>query len=906
LAAGRFEGEVRSAAGVALADAEVRVEARQGGATRWTVTGRDGRFQFVALPAGRYDVTVELVGYRPVVHLDVRVGSGFSAGLMATLSPAVPPVTSVDTVPHRGDATALGQWLIDRGYADLEGERRLGNDIAAFSPMADANGVEGLPWRLAGMLVDGARAVSPASPAGTGGDAAGLALPVRALSSGSVGGLGYDVEVGGSGVGIVAGTRRGARVLGSSSLVEAGTATLGASYQVSGPLQGDTAQGLLGFDYQRSERDFWSDASTVDPRVNERVGAFGRIDWQGSERLAITARASGGRFTSQGYGEGAGTGSYYGSDYEAIAAQGSINVFARITQRISTEWRVAADVGRTENRAGVMPRGFDASDLSRYAAPLGTPQRELRATPRVTGMVHFEAGPHRIKAGVTASAARVESDYVRDSDGLYVFGSAPGATAPAAWRRVQAADEGAVLRLRESAFIVQDNWRVADGLDVTLGLRAESFSTPVERIEANAAWAAVSGLDNTDVTPRTSAVSPRIGFRWELGRDAAWLIEGGAGTFRDLPDVRDLAEALTLDRSADVRYGVGTLPTAAAPSLAQVPVIGQTLSMLGPDFGLTRTQRLSLGVTRRIGEWSASVNGVYRQTDGLSRRRDLNLSAFPAGYDQDGRLLYGTLTQVGAALVPQPQSNRRFPAFDAAYAIDGGGTSEFWGMTAGIERVRERGLSVVAFYTYSRTTDNLVATGASFLPIANGNEADGRSDLDVPHRALVAFEWRPSDAWSVGTVYRLRSGLPFTPGFRGGVDANGDGDWMNDVAFVDAALPGMADAIASNDCLRPGALATRNSCRGELVHGVDLRLSVRVARLRIGRVDLVVDAVDLLAPNAAPVDRALLLVDPAGSVTTNPVTGITTVPYIVNPDFGKPSTGRAPGVFWRMGLRVTP
>lgn len=909
LAVGRFEGQVHARDGRPLGDAEVRVVARAGGLTLWTLTTHDGRFRFDALPSGRYDVTVEELGFRPVVHLDVRVVAGAAVRLAATLSPATPPVSTVDTVRVRTAMSAPGQWLLDRGYADLPGTRRIGGDLAAFSVGADANGVEGLPWRMTSMLVDGARSSGAAAQAGSGADAAGLALPLRAVSSASVGGMGYDVELGGTGVGVRAATRPGGSGAGSVASAEGGSAALGGSFMLSGPIQGDTAQGLVGFDYQRNERDFWNEARNVDPRAEERASAFGRIDWRGSERLAIGLRASGGRFTSTGYGERTGLPSYYGSDYSGIAGQGSVNVLARLSSRVAAEWRFGMDVSRSEGSLGSRARGYETTDISRFGGPLGTPHRELRATPRLTALLHVDAGRHRLKMGVLASSQRAESEYVRDSDGQYVFGAAPGVVANAAWRGVQSADAGVVLRLRETAFLLQDQWQLSTGLELTLGLRMDSFGVPVSRIERNAEWLAQSGLDNSNVSPRTSAMSPRVGFRWELGENAAWVLEGGAGTFRDLPDVRDIAEAFTLDRAATVRYGVGTLPRDAIPSLSEAPVVGQTLTMLSPQFGGTRTERLSLGLSRALGSWKASISGVYRATDGLSRRRDLNLPAFAAGEDQDGRPLYGSLQQVGAAVVVTPQSNRRFSDFDAVNLLENGGRSEYWGLTVGVERVREVGLSLSAFYTHSQTTDNLPQLGRaqSSFPdgLAGRDWADGRSDLDVPHRAMVAVEWRSSDRLSIGGMYRLRSGLPFTPGFRDGVDANGDGDWTNDVAFVDAASAGMDAQLAKHSCLKAGAFAARNACRGEIVQSVDLRAAFRVVSIGGRRVDLVVDAVDLLALNTAPVDAALLLVDAAGTVTVNPGTGVTTLPYVVNPAFGERVNGRAPGVLWRVGLRVT-
>ncbi len=910
LSVGRLGGVVVDAAGKPLHDVEVRVIDRAGGAERAVTSARDGSFRFEALPDGRYDLLAEALGYVPVRHLDVRVGAGVARFIEVRLAVAPPPVTRIDTLPRRGDVGSLGQWMLERGYADLVGARRVGSDVAGFSPGADINGVEGLPWRLTGSLVDGARFNAPMAQAGNGADAAGLSLPVRGVATASVGGLGYDAEVGGTGVGLRATTLRGggrAQVRGG---VEGGTASLGAAYQFAGSLQGDTAQAVVGVDYQRFERDFWNEAVTVDPRLDERVGLYGRLDWQGSDRLAISARASGGRYTSVGRSEEFGLSGLFGPSYEATAGQASVNVLGRITKRLSHEWRIAADVGQVQGGADAT-RGLDATSLASTGSALGTAFRELRATPRASGLLHVDAGVHRLKAGFATAAHRLESDYVRDASGLYAVGGPATLTVDGAWRQVVADDAGANLRLRETALFVQDDWQVVDGLALTLGLRFDRFTIPAGGISRNAEWFALSGLDNAAVEARSSGVSPRVGFRWELGANADWVIEGGAGTFRDLPDLRDLGEALTMDRGADVRLGTGTLPITSPPDFAEAPVVGRTLTMLAPDFAGSRTNRLSLGLTRRAGAWSASLSGVYRMTDGLSRRRDLNLPAFAAGVDQDGRSLYGQLEQFGATLQAVPQSNRRFSAFDAAYALEASGFSEYYGATFGVERVSERGLSFTALYTFSRTVDNFPLLGGTTispfpLGLAGADWAEGTSDLDVPHRAMLAMEYRPNALVSVGAVYRLRSGLPFTPGFRDGVDANGDGDWRNDVAFVNATLPGMDALLSSNGCLKSGAVAERNSCRGELVHGVDLRAEIQLARLTIGRLALVVDAIDVLAANNAPLDRALLLVDPLGAVSVNPVTGVTTLPFVVNPAFGETVTGRSPGVFWRVGLRVTP
>lgn len=910
---GQLEGFVRDGARRPVATAEVRVEDRASGAVRFAITARDGSFRFVSIPAGRYDLRVEALGYRPIVHLDIDVGAGRSARLETVIRVAAPPVTTVDTVPRRGDLASANDWLFERGYGDLVGTRRIASDVTGLSTIADAQGVEGLPWRFTEAMVEGARVSYVGAPGGLGTDGAALSLPSRAFSSVRVGGLGFDVEVGGSGVGLLATSQRGGRAANTRVITEGGSANLGAALSASGPVQGDTAQMNAGFDYQRGTL-APLDAPAGDERTDERVSAFGRLDWQPGDRLAITARASGSRYTSEGPAERVGIASAFGDNFEALGIQAGINVHARLNARVSSEFRFSTDIGDATGTAGSSPRTAFAPTGLDAGSVVGGPFEDSRSTSRGTALLHFDLGAHRLKAGFTGALQQHDLRYLRDADGAFAFGEDPALGTDGVYRETEASAFAGQFRMVETAFLIQDAWRLADGFTVTLGTRFDGATLPVNRIERNSAWAAATGLDNTAVSGPKGRLSPRVGLRWELGSNREWIIEGGGGVYHDLPDRRDIAEALTLDRSADVRLGVGDISSwPLAPSTTIAPVVGRTLTMLGPDFEGPRTQRMALGITRRLGAWSTSLSGVYRHTDFLARRRDLNLPASPIGADQYGRPLYGTLQQIGAIVTPVVGSNRRFSEFDAAHVLESTGFSSFFGVTAGVERVMQEGLSVGVNYTYGGTRDNVPGfTSTRLNPFPDGlageDWAEGRSDLDIPHRLLVAADWAASSAVRLGVVYRLSSGAPFTPGVRGGVDANADGDWRNDPAFIDATLPGMDAVLDEYSCLQDdvGGFASRNSCRAAMVHRLDVRVALRIGQLNVGRLDLVLDALNVLAPATGPIDRALLLVDPAGSLTTNATTGVTSVPYVVNPNFGKVLTDRSPGILWRIGVRVTP
>jgi hypothetical protein len=375
-----------------------------------------------------------------------------------------------------------------------------------------------------------------------------------------------------------------------------------------------------------------------------------------------------------------------------------------------------------------------------------------------------------------------------------------------------------------------------------------------------------------------------------------------------------LAEVLSNDGAVRLRRGFGALGAwPGVPDSSVAPVTGPALTLLNPKFEAPRTSRVGLSLARNLGAGaSLQVAGQYRHTEFLPRRSDLNLASAPSLRDQDGRLIYGTLEQYGALLFARPGSNRRFGDFDRVSALDPSGYSEYLGVTVTLEQVRERGLSYWASYSYSRTTDNWPGAAGSVpelqlspFPesVGSADWRDGRSDLDLPHRAALGAEWAIGGVRFAALV-RHRSGAPFTPGFRDGVDANGDGAWGNDPAFVSDTVPGADALIAGSACLRAqiGRFAARNSCRMPAVTSLDVRLAVRLFVLLGAPAEAVVDGVNLLSTDEGVVDRAAYLVDAARTITTT--AGAIAVPLVANANFGKLLIRRSPGAAVRAGLRV--
>jgi hypothetical protein len=183
---------------------------------------------------------------------------------------------------------------------------------------------------------------------------------------------------------------------------------------------------------------------------------------------------------------------------------------------------------------------------------------------------------------------------------------------------------------------------------------------------------------------------------------------------------------------------------------------------------------------------------------------------------------------------------------------------------------------------------------------------ESTSDFDVPHRftALAVFPLPLPWGGEVAGLYSLRSDLPFTPHVAAGLDANGDGSPFNDVAFIPASDPALQTLAQEWDCLSSGqgAFAERNSCRGDAIHSVDLRLSIGLPPVAGISSRLIVDGLNLTDRDMGIRDDNLLLLR-SGSLSQ--VNGSVTVPYKVNPNFGnwvyRGDTGRMVRVGFRIG-----
>jgi len=949
LSAGSVAGDVRAASGDRLGETTLTLIDRTTGVRRTARTRLEGAFRFLALPPGEYDLTAERLGFRVQRVVGVPVHAGAMLRVAVRLETAGTGTMAIDTVLFRGAPAGgtLGAALASSGLSDLADPRELATAAASLLPGAGPDlGYEGLPGRLGAIAVDGVVRSSPRHPRLAGAVLDGLTFVPASLAGAEMLGGGRDAEWPGAGGGVLSlATLRGSRTLGLRAGLDYSGAGPRAVAVLSGPIVNDTAHFAIGVAYRRLEHDlpapwrsdsiafaldtvardsFATDASAYLRPVRDRTelaSAFGRLDWQIAQAHQVSLRASAGtaRIREPELGEYAAPA--VGSSLEATELSATVALTSTLGSRAASELRVAVDAGRHEYVAAPLPLTRMVEPGLSLGAAATTPGRFTRSTVRVAETVHVRLGAHEAKIGLALGFTNHDQTYADDRNGTFTFsGPIELAQRTGAFRQTVGLAPLSSFAVRDFTLFLQGLLRPSADLEIALGLHGAREALPTADVRQNAGWLQATGIDNAALPRARLRVAPRAGLSWSAGPRREWRVEVEAALHHDGTDPGLMAEILTLAGGVRVRRALGALNAwPNLPDSASAPVRGEALSLLGPSYQPPRHGRLAAGITRSFGRTVARVSGAYRHTDFLPRRRELNLPVVTRR-DQFGRSVYGTLAQSGAVLGPMPGTNRRFTAFDAVSALEPTGASDYYGLSVQLEREAARGLSLMARYTFSRTTDNWFGARdgtaqGTVLPFADtvgGAEwARGRSDFDAPHRVTLGTELRFAgrSGMRLAVLWRWRSGLPFTPGSRDGVDANGDGSDRNDPAFVSDSVAGAAAVIAASDCLRRqiGRFAERNSCREPGVSDLDIRAAFRLFRMGGAETELVVDGLGVLDPDRAIVDRALYVVDRSGTITTSTTGGITryTVPLVANPNFGLPLVRRNLGATWRVGLRVS-
>ncbi len=955
---GSLNGQIVDELGDPISDVEIRIANRATGAVRSVVSTRGGSFRLDAVTPGAYELTAEAVGYRPKVVLSVPVRAGRITRLEVPLRPERPPVLGRDTVSF---VSPGGSWMVPGsvhtlGTAELatlpDQGRRLDDAFRYVTGLSSGAAGEGLSARHTGIFLDGLPLRVARHPTAPDNPHLFGALTRSGLSQAEVLLGDPEIEWARAAGPLVsaytrsAGSRRAFRVFGdwtgaslwSSSESEdgpPGNHSFRGGFVADLPSGDDGPRLTVGGEAQRLQSPrpaFGVPAQTVagldlgpfgDVHLQEttRASAFGRVDWKLSRSSALAVRAQ------------------FGT---VLEPEGPFSAAPLVPGHPMSSWGTDVTLGATyatelQNRLRVEVRlGFDRSDrkfrgpsISGVAYPwtqfvstglaLGThpvfPADVTWQTVHLAPAVYLDYDEHQFKLGAYAGIPQYTYDYTFNGVAEVFTTDATSLTGgQGIYTLTNGASDAPEFEMQSYGVFVEDLWDVRSDFRVQVGARFDVDQLP-EGWRRSVLWDSLSTQPRPEFPGELQGVSGRAGFEWDASQTT--VVRGAAGIHYEPTDPATIASVLYEDGDVRVRHGRNGL--LVWPDMASGPVdfFGPRYTFLGDDFENPRAMRASLGVSRALADGvTGHVWGVFRRTESLTRRVDLNRDPAPSGLDQYGRPVYGDLFKRQSVVAATWPTNRLLTNFEYVHALESDGWSQYWGVGAALERRSGSPLRWFASYTFSRTEDNLVGASAAH-PEAQLNPfagtdlaarwAESTSDYDVPHRLAGGVEWdvQGMRGLTLSGRYTLRSGVPFTAGFRTGVDVNGDGSAHNDPAYVDdaAALSGLTGEWG---CLEDavGGFAERNACRGPMLHSLDARISFSGLSLGGQTLEIVIDGLNLLDAKNGDRDNALFLIDP--SVPIAEIGTVRQIPYLTNQEFGRLLRPWGPGRWFRVGVQIRP
>ena len=900
-------------------------------------TGRAGLFALERVFPGQYSLRIEGFRFYPRVVTNVQVRPGRRVDLDIRLRGGTPPFDQVDTIMAQGAAVDGRRWMEEVELRAPADTRTLDGVLQLSSRMDRRGGAAGLPNRFTTWTVQG----TPFRAAATG---PGRQDPSPALSFGSVGRLLVE-PVGATGAPTIGG---GGSVEVFNPILEPKEADVYAA---------GTAGGLWSGDFQADEVDalgWWFGArtgvhfvpdsvvltvgadgyGTEIPRAGlfeggdlpEGVGvqeaeklqafsAFALLDWDlgGGNRLDVGARL-GLRSAAEDLHRltfpnglspmeardvviGAGFGTHLLDNLDISFRAG----FTRSERERPGEWVLPDETPylydvTSRRRAGVDPSyAGQSSRQGFYLSP--TFDILVNEQHRVTTGVQFLRSTHELTP-LTGPRSWV-------GEGSPFANGWGGAATE--YGEPDRSTDISVLRL---SVFVRDTW--TPNPDVRLFAEGRWTREEIPDINVDGRWAAITGTSPEGPDPAVDGLGGRVGVEWQLG-EGGLVFSAMGGVDLDELDPWYLVEAQslrrTLNRTDRISLFTGFVAwpddpnggvASSAPSLLNLP------QQLDLPFTLYGAGGLSgpLG-----GGWTLGGEVLFRRTENMFRRVDLNLPAEPFGTTDAGLEVWGLPSQRGALVRERPGTSRRFEEFDRVFAAVQDGWSEYLGFTVFAERRVAGGLEVAAWYTFSSTEDNLpgLPTGLGELVTPRRvpgapDWAEGTSDYDVPSRfgGAVGLPFGVLQGGALRARYRFEDGRPYTPSYAPGVDVDADGIAGNEPVLIPSGLSG-SDIDARCVLDDASGFASRNECRTDALHFLDVGLELGITRIGGNVLSLQVDGLNLLEAYDRIVDPTLLLVDPAAGFVPDG----TAVSPVVSPssDFGQELYNATRGRILRIGLR---
>ena len=389
----------------------------------------------------------------------------------------------------------------------------------------------------------------------------------------------------------------------------------------------------------------------------------------------------------------------------------------------------------------------------------------------------------------------------------------------------------AKMRGTTTSLYAQDEINVAKGFKLTIGLRADGTSIPIEinKTTTNTFVPNLTFRDGlkvaTDKFPDlTILFSPRIGFNWDVNEEKKTQIRGGLGVFSGrVPYVwlsNQLSNNGVLFGSEQLDNVAGIAGRPFSPDVNKYrPVVdfgsvvqptAYNLNITDPNFKFPQIFRANMAIDQTLGEgWLATFEGIYTKDINGINTENINLPSSPRNaIGADNRPIF---YNVGTNGFPSTKFNRinglvanggttipanisaKTPDISDAILIKNTNNGYSYALTGTIAKTFESGLFASLSYTYtdSRSVND---GGTTALGIWGGRAVSGDPNADVlsysnylqRHRIVAFGSYKLNYAkWAsttFGFSYSVGPSGRFSYVYNG--DMNGDAQNTNDLIYV--------------------------------------------------------------------------------------------------------------------------
>lgn len=354
--------------------------------------------------------------------------------------------------------------------------------------------------------------------------------------------------------------------------------------------------------------------------------------------------------------------------------------------------------------------------------------------------------------------------------------------------------------IREYSGFAQDEWRVADNVTLTLGLRYDVQSVAQPTVLNSATGLINAGIRTDFINRDSNNFGPRLGVAWNPFNSKKLVVRGGYGIFygRTPSIMVGTAHSNNGINVKPLTFTVSTTPAmpsypnticgapVPAPSCAAPTTVAGSLPdifVFERDYQQPRVQQLNAGFEYEIWpNWSLGTTYLAVKGSNLQRSRDINT---PVATAVGSVGIQGTTTvlplQYFAASIT---SGRPIAGVARIAQFEGSANSIYHGGTLQVNKRMSRNYQFSAAYTYSKIIDDnpdataVVPRGSDdakmiynpALPIQD--RALGANDQR--HRMVISGIWQLNYAnnlspvakaifggWELGAIFTTEQGLPF-------------------------------------------------------------------------------------------------------------------------------------------------